>query len=127
MNKVRWTVIISLAATAVLSAGVPLAVIHLGEPRGALGWVLLLFMVFNPFLLAVIGVASGLQWRKLWWLPLVCAVLMPLLYGVVFGDFNTGLWGYTPFYLLAGYLPFGITYGIVMWREKKEESVDAQK
>ena len=124
MNKVKWTVIISLAVTAVLSTVAPLVIIHLGEPRGALGWFLLLFIAVIPFVLAGIGIASGLQWRKLWWLPMTCAVLSPLLYSVAIGGFAVGLTSYLPLYLLAGYLPFGITYGIVVWWNKRK-SVDA--
>ncbi len=119
MNKTKWSVVISLAATAVAAMVLPLVILQFGEPRGAMGWFLLLFLVFTPLLLAAIGIVSGLQLRKLWWLPLVCAVLMPLLYSVAIGGFAVGLMSYLPLYLLAGYLPFGITCGVVIWRKKK--------
>ncbi len=125
MNKTKWTVLISLVATVIAAMVLPLTILLFDGSRGAMGWFLLLFLVFNPLLLAAIGIASGLQRRKLWWLPLVCAVLMPLLYSVAIGGFAIGLMSYLPLYLLAGYLPFGVACGIVVWRKKKEGNIDA--
>lgn len=124
MNKVKWTVLVSVAVTVIAAMVLPWVILLLDGSRGALGWFILLLLVFNPLVLAAIGIASGFQLRKLWWLPLACGVLMPLLYSVALGTPAVGLFSYFPLYLIAGYLPFGVTCGIVVWRNKRK-SVDA--
>lgn len=118
MNKTKWTVLVSVAVTVIAAMVLPWVILLLDGSRGALGWFILLLLTFNPLVLAAIGIASGLQWRKLWWLPLTCAVLMPLLYSVTLSTPAVGLFAYFPLYLIAGFLPFGITCGVVIWREK---------
>ncbi len=125
MNKTKITVIVSLAITAIVSTAAPFAITQLDASRGAMGWFLLLFLAFDPLLLAAIGIASGFQLRKRWWLPLVCALCIPLLYSISMIGFAVGLFAYLPLYMLVGGIPMLITHGVIAWRRKKENSVDA--
>ncbi len=123
MNKTGKKILFCVAAVVISSLVAPFVIVQLSEPRKAMGWFLLLFLAVDPLVMIGVGILSGTQLRKLWWLPLACAAAIPLLYSAGIGGFAIGLMWYTPSYLAVGGVAMLITHGVIVWR-KKAESTD---
>lgn len=102
----KKTVIWSWVSMAVIMVGLPVA--YLFAPSDA-GMTLLgmSFLAINPVYSAVLGAGIGRQFRALWYIPLVNALIYLITVCCIFG-FQSAFLLYAGFYLALGYLGAGV-------------------
>lgn len=77
--------------------------------------------ILNPLLSIILGLMSGTDLRKLWWLPFAMALVFPLLLGIVLGQIVVELYVYAAAYLLVGILAMLGMHLIRVLRSKRKK------
>ena len=80
MKKIAGSIVIILAVLFLL----PLMVAKLAPANAGMALCFILFFVVNPIFSAVAGIYSGLNMKRMWYIPLVIAVVFLLSTWVVF-------------------------------------------
>lgn len=116
MNIVTKKIVISTVLSAVVMFGI--AVISL-MPKEALNaaffWSIILIFVINPLFMVFIGIFNGAQFNKLWFVPIIPAVMFVAALCV----FQTFDW-YSLVYPL-GYLVIGEIAGLLTFLVKQQK------
>ena len=68
------------------------------------------FMAVNPLVIGVVGIMAGTALKKLWWLPLLSALLFPPLFSIAIGEFVWDLYAYCVFYLPIAVITMFVSY-----------------
>lgn len=87
----------------------PLLTLHTLPPWSGWAVYVTLLLVANPLVFIGTGVAAGLYFRALWWLPLAAAAVFAAGALLFIGVYPAETLGYTIVYLLAAGLPLGVT------------------
>lgn len=69
----------------------------------------ILFFAADPLVCAIVGVITGTQVKRLWWLPVTAAAAMPLCFSLCVRGFVSELFIYSGFYVIIGLIAMGIT------------------
>ncbi len=99
----------------------PLLVFQNVDGWEALGYLILFFLVLYPVLGVLLGVLAGTVPQKLWWLPVVSAVLFPPLFWISIGDVVWELYIYAAIYLglsFASAVPTALIRHVIALKEK---------
>ena len=80
----------------------PLLIVNFTKSLNGVFWFLLLLFAINPIISFSLGVLSGIEIRKLWFIPLMLFILFPIFYWVVLRDVVLELFVYSSGYLMIG-------------------------
>ena len=100
--KARTKILIALLLMAAVMVFLPWLAMQL--PQSGIDLMFICLFILNPLLAIVLGLMSGTDLRKLWWIPFMAALLFPLLLGIVLGQIVVELYVYAAAYLLVGVL-----------------------
>ncbi len=103
MSTKKRAVLLSLLSLTLLVL-LPYAAVSLVDAMDAMGAMIILMLVINPIASIVIGVASGQRLAKLWFFPLVFALLFLPCYWLCLGSIELDLAVYSAIYLVLGYV-----------------------
>lgn len=93
------------------------ACIELLDPKNAMGMIIICFFAINPILSIVLGIIASTEIKKLWWIPIVSAVIFPLLFMIVIKDFVLDLYIYSSMYLILSFVAIGISLAIKKFKK----------
>ena len=88
----------------------PLMAIKFFTETSGFGLFLVLFFAVNPILTVFLGALAGTDIKRLWWFPLVIAILFPPFFGVAIGEFVLDLYVYSCIYFSIGVLAMLIAH-----------------
>ena len=80
----------------------PFILVKVAEPQEFMGIMILLFFVVNPITAAVVNAMIGKDVRKLWWMPVLFAIVFLLSYWIVLEEIIIDLTFYAIIYLIIG-------------------------
>lgn len=95
-TKIISTIII-LMVTMLL---IPLIIANCLETNIGIGWIFIFFFGINPIVSLGLGIIAGTDIRKLWWIPLLIAIVFPLLFGIIIKEIVWDLYIYSGIYLI---------------------------
>ncbi len=75
-----------------------------------MGTMFLLFFAVNPIASLGLGILTGSEFKRYWFIPLTVAVLFPFLFSLILLEMVWDLFVYSPTYLVIGYLGAVITH-----------------
>ena len=91
----------------------PLLVVHIVSSDAGMALCFILFFAVNPLMVIALSVMAGTELRKLWWIPILAAVLFPVFFGIVVKVLIKDLYIYSALYLAVGLLAMiGTHFGI---------------
>ena len=94
----------------VLMLDIPFLSIEFGTDYCGMGFSILMFFLVYPALSIAVGIASAIDIKYLWWMPLVSAAIFPPLFSLAMNDFIIwDLYFYSIFYVLIGYAIAGLS------------------
>ena len=105
-NKIILSVFNILTCMLVL----PMILLKFCAPEAAMSVSMLLFFALNPLTSLLIGLMSGTDIKRLFWLPLLNAALFPLLFAIAIGEIVFDLYIYSAIYLAVGAVAMGISH-----------------
>lgn len=117
---------VSLATLILVMVILPLVIIKLFPSWAGIGLWLICFFAVNPSLIIGLGIVAGLDVRKLWWLPIISALLFPVLFGAVINDWVWDLYVYSAIYLVIGIVTMLATYCFNIFIIKKQDVKDCE-
>lgn len=98
----------------------PLLVVHIVSSDAGMALCFILFFAVNPLMVIALSVMAGTELRKLWWSPLLAAVLFPVFFGIVVRELVKDLFIYSALYLAVGLLAMiGTHFGIKVAKRGK--------
>lgn len=80
----------------------------------------ILFFAVNPIFSVFIGCTSGKEMKSAWYVPFINAAAFLLSAWILFDMGETAFVWYALFYLILGYVVFGITAGVCRSRTREE-------
>ena len=102
--------LISIALCVAFMLVLPWVALKFGEGLATTGLWFFAFFALNPMLAVSIGVISGTDARKLWYIPLVVAALFPPLFSLAIADMVWDLYVYSAIYLPLGVISMVVTH-----------------
>lgn len=106
MRKIMCVVILMVVILFLL----PIIVVNVATADAGLSLCLSLFFIVNPLASVACGIYSGLDIKKLWYLPIVFALIFLLSSSVIFAIGEFVFLVYSGAYLLIGYIAVLATY-----------------
>ena len=100
MKRIILAVITTLFCMLLL----PFILMQSAQGWDALGYVILLFFILYPTLAIFLGIMTGLDLKKLWWLPIVCALASPPLLWIALSGVTLELYLYVPIYIALAFV-----------------------
>jgi len=98
----------------------PLIAVRIVSSDAGMTLCFILFFAVNPLMVIVLSVMAGTELKKLWWIPLLAAVLFPVFFGIVVRELVKGLFIYSALYLAVGLLAMtGMHFGIKVAKRGK--------
>ncbi len=102
--------------------------------RGAEGWdtvgyIILFFLILFPAHAALLGVLAGTSLKRLWWLPVGSAVLLPPFMWIAVAGVVWELYLYAAIYLGISFVtavPTALICHVLLWK-RAQQRVQAQK
>ena len=92
----------------------PVILLKFCVPEAAMSASMLLFFVLNPLNSLLIGLMSGTDIKRLFWLPILNAALFPLLFAIAIGEIVFDLYIYSAIYLAVGAVAMGAAHLVRM-------------
>ena len=124
MNYLK-KILIAILSWLFLMLLLPLAVINLAPADSGMGFCFLLFFLINPLFFIALGILAGTDFQRLWWIPIVSAILFPLFFALVVQEFVIELFFYSAIYFFAGFLSmFGMYLGKKRIRKRQNKNTD---
>ena len=105
-NKVIVATIIEFFVLLIL----PLIFVNLSEPHDAMGLFMIFFFVINPIASATTNAFVNKDIKKLWWFPILFALVFLLSYWIVLKEIVLDLTIYAFIYMLIGYFVMAISW-----------------
>lgn len=118
MKKLNNKIFISFLIVIVTMLIFPLLIFTFMKSLNGLFWFLLLFFAINPIISIIIGVLSGTEIRKLWFVPLIVSIIFPPLYWIVLQDIILQLYIHSLGYLIIGVVSMLVTSFLSNRRKK---------
>ncbi len=78
-------------------------------PAGKEAWYFTMFLTINPIISALLGFLSGLDIKKLWFIPLLNAIAFPILFWISVLEADLDMFSYLVIYLPVGLCSMAIT------------------
>ena len=98
----------------------PLIAVRIVSSDAGMALCFILFFAVNPLMVIALSVMAGTELRKLWWIPLLAAVLFPVFFGIVVKELLIDLFIYSALYLAVGLLAMiGTHFGIKVAKRGK--------
>lgn len=89
---------------------IPFIAMNIIKPNEGMGFLLLMFFIINPIVSILLGVLSGKNISKLFWIPISFAILFPVLYVFTLEELVMDLYLYSIGYLVLGLVSMTVTY-----------------
>ena len=91
----------------------PLIAVRIVSSDAGMALCFILFFAVNPLMVIALSVMAGTGLRRLWWIPLLAAVLVPVFFSIIVMDLVKDLFIYSALYLAVGLLAMiGAHFGI---------------
>lgn len=91
----------------------PLIAVRIVSSDVGMALCFILFFAVNPLMVIALSVMAGTELRKLWWIPLLAAVLFPVFFSIIVMELVKDLFIYSAVYLAVGLLTMiGAHFGI---------------
>ncbi len=103
---------------------VPFIAVKLTHTHDVMALCLMLFFVVNPIFSMIAGIYSGLEIKRMWYIPLVIAVVFLLSAWIVFEMGETDFMIYAGAYCIISTISMLITYAIKSYKEQKNKGAD---
>lgn len=111
---------IAIVTMLVVMLILPLIAVRIVSSDAGMALCFILFFAVNPLVVISLSVMAGTELRKLWWVPLLAAVVFPLFFGIVVMELVTDLFIYSALYLAVGLLAMiGMHFGIKVAKRGK--------
>ena len=105
MRKVLFALMIVLF----LLIGFPLFIEEFLSPAGKEAWYFAAFLLVYPVFIGALGIFSGSDIKKLWFLPIVVSVLIVPAIWLIKRNVDSSLLIYTAIYFVIGLVTMGIS------------------
>lgn len=106
MRKIIYTVIFMFAILFLL----PLIIVSVSSVDAGLALCLSLFFIVNPLTAVACGIYSGLDIKKMWFVPIIFALVFLLSTSIIFAMGEFVFVVYSGAYLLIGFIAMLATY-----------------
>lgn len=118
--KLMTKIIIAISTLLITMLVTPLLIVNLAPADMGMGLIFMLFFAIDPFAIIILSIMAGTDLRRLWWIPIVGALCLPLGYSVVIQEFVVELFVYSALYIGAGLIAmFGTHFGIKVVNKRK--------
>ena len=98
----------------------PLVAVRLVSSDAGMALLIILFLILNPATVIVLSIMAGTDIKKLWWTPLLSAVVFPAFCTIVFEEMVVELLVYSGLYLGVGAVAMlGSYFGNRMQQKRK--------
>lgn len=98
----------------------PLVSVRLVSSDAGMALLIILFLILNPATVIVLSIMAGTDIKKLWWTPLLSAVVFPAFCAIVFEEMVVELLVYSGLYLGVGAVAMlGSYFGKRMQQKRK--------
>lgn len=98
----------------------PLVTVRLVSSDAGMSLLIILFLVLNPATVIILSIMAGKDIKKLWWTPILSAVIYPICCSIVFEVMVVELLVYSGLYLGIGTVAMlGTHFGIRMKQKRK--------
>ena len=114
MNMIK-KILIFLSGLSAVMLLLPILAVRFAPADFGMALCFILFFAVDPEFMIFTGVMAKSNIKKLWWLPILSALLSPLLFAVAVGEIVTDLFIYSAIYLLIGLI------SMLPYRRKKTE------
>ena len=120
--KVWKKIAISAAAIVAVMLVFPLLIVNFAQPTAAMSLFMILFFIVCPLSVISLGILSGTAMGKLWWIPICAALIFPVCFWAVIGEWVFELFIYSAMYLCVGVIAMlGMHFGIAVAKNRAEE------
>lgn len=117
---VKKKICIAIVTMLVVMFILPLIAVHIVSSDAGMALCFILFFAVNPLMVIALSIMAGTELRKLWWIPLLAAVLFPVFFGIVVKELLIDLFIYSALYLAVGLLAMiGTHFGIKVVKRGK--------
>lgn len=123
--RLRTKLIIILLSVVLIMICLPLLVIKLGSADISLGFTFILFFAICPLLEISLGIISGTDLKKLFIVPLLIALVLPISYAMATGKMVWELFVYSILYAICGTLVMLTTHMYLKHKKEKKDQRDA--
>lgn len=118
--KLMTKIIIAISTLLITMLVTPLLIVNLAPADMGMGLIFMLFFAIDPLAIIILSIIAGTDLRRLWWIPIVGALCLPLGYSVVIQEFVVELFAYSALYIGAGLIAmFGTHFGIKAANKRK--------
>lgn len=100
--SVKKKVFIILIALLIVMLILPLVSVRLVSFDAGMALLIVLFLILNPATVIVLSIMAGTDIKKLWWTPVLTAVVFPVFCAIVFKETVVELLVYSGLYLGIG-------------------------
>lgn len=118
--SVRKKSYIAIVTMLVVMLILPLIAVRIVSSDAGMALCFILFFAVNPLMVISLSVMAGTELRKLWWVPLLAAVLFPVFFSIIVTELVKDLFVYSVLYLAVGLLAMiGMHFGIKVAKRGK--------
>ncbi len=115
-------VLLSIAVLTVVMLILPILVIQFAPADAGMALCFILFFALDPVTVIGLGILAGTEIKRLWWIPLVSAIVFPLFFAIAIGELVPDLFLYSALYLCVGLLAsIGTHLGMKLGKSKNAE------
>ncbi len=97
----------------------PLVIVNFAPADAGMALCFILFFVIDPLVVMALSILAGTAPRKLWWIPILCAIAFPLFFSLAVQEWVLDLFVYSVLYLGVGALAMLGTHWGIKIRKKK--------
>ena len=124
--KVWKKIAISAAIIVTVMLIFPWLTVQFAPPMAAMSWFMLLFFIICPLGVISLGILSGTAMDKLWWIPIFSALIFPVCFWAVIGEWVFELFVYSAMYLCVGVIAMLGTHFGISASKSREDGKDKQ-
>lgn len=124
--KVWKKIAISAAAIVAVMLVFPLLIVNFAQPTAAMSLFMILFFIVCPLSVISLGILSGTAMGKLWWIPICAALIFPVCFWAVIGEWVFELFIYSAMYLCVGVIAMLGTHFGISASKSREDGKDKQ-
>ncbi len=105
----------------------PILILRIASADAGMGLCFLLFFLLNPILIIFLGIISGTEIRKLWWIPVASAAVFPFFFAIAVQELIVELFFYSAIYLSAGVLSMLGTHLGIKYAKKSRKNLPTKE
>ena len=108
--KLKSKLILALTIELVVLPALPLVAVKLSDPLDTMGLMMILFFIVNPAASVTVNLFTGKDVKKLWWIPILFAIVFLSSYWVALEEIVWDLSIYAAIYMLLGFLTMAFSW-----------------